>query len=54
VIQLILLIFLSKLQENVTAGISEITGMDQKILSSIEDEEKKQLNGSLFNQDLKQ
>ena len=46
--------FLSKLQENVTAGISEITGMDQKILSSIEDEEKKQLNGSLFNQDRKQ
>ena len=45
--------FLSKLQENVSAGISEITGMDQKILSSIE-EEQKQFDGSLFNQELKQ
>jgi len=45
--------FLSKLQENVSAGISEITSMDQKILSSIE-EEQKQFNGSLFNQELKQ
>ena len=46
--------FLSKLQENVSAGIAEITGVDQKILSSIEDEEKKQIKGSLFNQELKQ
>lgn len=45
--------FLTKLQENVAAGISEITGMDQQLLSNIEQEEKKQISGSLFNQDLK-
>lgn len=44
--------FLTKLQENVAAGISEITGMDQQLLAGIEEEEKKQLSGSLFNQDL--
>jgi hypothetical protein len=45
--------FLTALQENVAAGISEITGMDQQLLSGIEEEEKKQITGSLFNQDLK-
>jgi hypothetical protein len=45
--------FLTKLQENVSAGISEITGMDQQLISGIEEENKK-LTGSLFNQDLKQ
>ena len=45
--------FLTKLQENVAAGISEITGMDQQLLSNIEQEEKKEISGSLFNQDLK-
>lgn len=45
--------FLNALQENVSAGIAEITGMDQKLLSSIEKEEAKQITGSLFNQDLK-
>jgi hypothetical protein len=44
--------FLSALQQNVSAGIAEITGMDQQLLSGIEEEEKKQLSGSLFNQDL--
>lgn len=46
--------FLTKLQENVTAGIAEITGMDQQLLSAVEEKETKQLTGSLFNQDLKQ
>lgn len=45
--------FLTKLQENVAAGIAEITGMDQQLLSGIEEQEKKQITGSLFNQDLK-
>ena len=46
--------FLNALQDNVTAGIAEITGMNQNLLSAIEEEEQKQLTGSLFNQDLKQ
>lgn len=46
--------FLNALQENVTAGIAEITGMNQNLLSAIEEEEQKKLTGSLFNQDLKQ
>lgn len=41
--------FLNKLQENVAAGISEITGMDQQLLAGIEEKEKKQLSDSLFN-----
>jgi hypothetical protein len=45
--------FLTKLQENVAAGISEITGMDQQLLAGIEEEEAKQITGSLFNSDLK-
>jgi hypothetical protein len=45
--------FLTKLQENVAAGISEITGMDQQLLAGIEEEEKKQISGSLFNSDFK-
>jgi hypothetical protein len=44
---------LSKLQENVAAGIAEITGMDQQLLSGIEEKEQKQITGSLFNQNLK-
>jgi hypothetical protein len=43
--------FLSKLQESVAQGISEITGMDQQLLRSVEEEEKKQISGSLFNSD---
>ena len=46
--------FLNALQDNVTAGIAEITGMNQNLLSAIEEEEQKKLTGSLFNQDLKQ
>ena len=46
--------FLTKLQENVAAGIAEITGMDQQLLQAVEEqEETKQITGSLFNQDLK-
>jgi hypothetical protein len=46
--------FLTKLQENVAAGISEITGMDQQLLRGVEEnKETKQISGSLFNQDLK-
>jgi hypothetical protein len=45
--------FLSALQEQVSKGIAEITGMDQQLLAGIEEEEKKQITGSLFNQDLK-
>jgi hypothetical protein len=46
--------FLTKLQENVAAGIEEITGMDKALLSGIEEkEEAKKITSSLFNQDLK-
>lgn len=45
--------FLSKLQENVAAGIAEITGMDQQLLRGVEEQEQKKITGSLFNQDLK-
>ena len=45
--------FLSALQEQVSKGIAEITGMDQQLIAGIEEEEKKQITGSLFNQDLK-
>jgi hypothetical protein len=45
--------FLNKLQENVAAGIGEITGMSQQLLSSVEQEEAKQITSSLFNSELK-
>jgi hypothetical protein len=46
--------FLNALQQNVAAGIEEITGMDKALLSGIEEkEEAKQITSSLFNQDLK-
>ena len=46
--------FLNALQQNVAAGIEEITGMDKALLSGIEEkEETKQITSSLFNQDLK-
>ena len=46
--------FLTKLQENVAAGIAEITGIDQQLLAGIEEkEESKKITSSLFNQDLK-
>ena len=38
--------FLNALQDNVTAGIAEITGMNQNLLSAIEEEEQKKLTGS--------
>jgi hypothetical protein len=46
--------FLNALQQNVAAGIEEITGMDRALLSGIEEkEEAKKITGSLFNSDLK-
>jgi hypothetical protein len=46
--------FLNALQQNVVAGIEEITGMDKALLSGIEEkEETKQITSSLFNSDLK-
>jgi hypothetical protein len=45
--------FLNALQENVSSGIAEITGMDKQLLAGIEKEDSKQITGSLFNQDLK-
>jgi hypothetical protein len=45
--------FLNALQQNVAAGIEEITGMDRALLSDIEEEETKKITGSLFNSDLK-
>ena len=45
--------FLNKLQENVAAGIEEITGMSQQLLSGVEQEEVKQITSSLFNSELK-
>lgn len=47
--------FLNALQENVAAGIEEITKADQNMLRGIEEPERKELKStSLFNQDLKQ
>ena len=47
--------FLNALQENVAAGIEEITRADQNMLRGIEEPERKELKStSLFNQDLKQ
>lgn len=45
--------FLNALQENVSSGIAEITGMDKQLLASVGKEDSKQITGSLFNQDLK-
>lgn len=45
--------FLNALQQNVASGIEEITGMDQHLLRSVEQQEQKQIPESLFNQDLK-
>ena len=45
--------FLSKLQDQVTSGIGEITGMEQRLLKSMHVEAPKQFTESLFNQDLK-
>jgi hypothetical protein len=45
--------FLTKLQDQVASGIGEITGMEQRLLKSMDIEEPKQFEGSLFNQDLK-
>jgi hypothetical protein len=45
--------FLTKLQEQVASGIGEITGMEQRLLKSMNIEEPKQFTESLFNQDLK-
>jgi len=45
--------FLNALQENVSSGIAEITGMDKQLLAGIEKKDSKQITGSLFNQDLK-
>jgi hypothetical protein len=45
--------FLTKLQEQVASGIGEITGMEQRLLKSMNIEDPKQFTESLFNQDLK-
>jgi len=45
--------FLNSLQQAVASGIEEITGMDQKLLRGIEEQEQKQISQSLFNPDLK-
>ena len=46
--------FLNALQQNVAAGIEEITRADQNMLRGIEEPERKELTStSLFNQDLK-
>jgi len=45
--------FLSNLQQAVSSGIEEITGIDQKLLRAIEEEEQKKIPQSLFNPDLK-
>lgn len=45
--------FLNSLQQSVSSGIEEITGMNQQILRGIEEQEQKQIPQSLFNQDLK-
>lgn len=44
--------FLNSLQQAVSSGIEEITGMDQKLIRGIE-QEQKQIPQSLFNPDLK-
>ena len=45
--------FLTKLQDQVASGIGEITGMEQRLLKSMNVEAPKQFTESLFNQDLK-
>jgi len=45
--------FLNSLQQAVSAGIEEITGMDQQLIRGVEEQEQKQIPQSLFNQDLK-
>jgi hypothetical protein len=45
--------FLTKLQQQVSSGIGEITGMEQRLLKTMNIEEPKQFTESLFNQDLK-
>jgi len=45
--------FLNNLQQAVSAGIEEITGMDQQLIRGVEEQEQKQIPQSLFNQDLK-
>ena len=45
--------FLNSLQQAVSSGIDEITGIDQKLLRTIEEEEQKKIPQSLFNPDLK-
>jgi hypothetical protein len=44
---------LTKLQQQVSSGIGEITGMEQRLLKTMNIEEPKQFTESLFNQDLK-
>jgi hypothetical protein len=45
--------FLNNLQQAVSAGIEEITGMDQQLIRGVEEQEQKQIPQSLFNPDLK-
>lgn len=45
--------FLNSLQQAVSSGIEEITGMDQKLIRGVEEQEQKQIPQSLFNPDLK-
>jgi hypothetical protein len=45
--------FLNSLQQAVSSGIEEITGMDRQLLYGVEEQEQKQIPQSLFNPDLK-
>ena len=45
--------FLNSLQQAVASGIEEITGMDQQLLRSVEDQVQRQIPESLFNPDLR-
>ena len=45
--------FLNSLQQAVSSGIEEITGMDRQLLCGVEEQEQKQIPQSLFNPDLK-
>jgi hypothetical protein len=45
--------FLNNLQQAVSAGIEEITGIDQQLLRGVEEQVQKQIPESLFNPDLK-
>jgi len=45
--------FLNSLQQAVSSGIEEITGMDKQLLRGVEEKEQKQIPQSLFNPDLK-